>query len=239
VIRILLLLLGALPGLAQPSSPLLAAAAADLAPLEPKLADLYHKTYGARLRFVLGSSGLLAAQIRQGAPYDAYLSANDQYVRDLAETGHLDPASITTYATGRLGLFAIQTQFRSLEALASPRIRHIAIANPAHAPYGVAAREALERLGLWDRLKPRLVYGENVRQTLQLAESGNAEVALVAWSLVLNKGGVLIPDAWHQPIRQAGGVVARSARKPDARRLFELLASPAGRDLLREFGFGP
>jgi molybdate transport system substrate-binding protein len=219
--------------------PLTVAAASDLAPLEGELTSLYRKTYGKPLRFVLGSSGLLASQIRNGAPYDVYLSANVQFAADLERSGHLLPGSLANYATGRLAVFSHRTAWRSLEALSRPEMKHVAIANPAHAPYGVAAREILVKHGLWDRLKGKLVFGENIRQTLQLAESGNADAALVAWSLVLGKGGVLLSDADHAPIRQAGGVVAASGRKEDARRLLELLNSAAGRELLRKHGFSP
>jgi molybdate transport system substrate-binding protein len=222
------------------SNPLIVAAASDLAPLESSLNSLYEKTYsGGHLRFSTGSSGQLATQIRGGAPYDVYLAASYDYARDLQTSGHLTQGSVTVYATGRLGIFSIQTQLRSVEALTRPEVKHIAIANPAHAPYGVAARQFLQRSGLLDRLKPKLVYGENVRQTLQLAESGNADIALVAWSLVLDKDGVLLPGGGHDPIRQAGGIVASSPRKEDARRLFDLLKSPDGQALLKRFGFDP
>ena len=220
-------------------NPLLVAAASDLAPLGTELTDLYKTTYRTNLRIVSGSSGLLATQIRNGAPFDAYLAASLDYARDLEASGHLVKGSVIVYATGRLALFTKQTQLRSLEALTSPEVKHIAIANPAHAPYGAAARDLLRQRGLWDRLQPKLVYGENIRQTLQIAESGNAEAALVAWSLVIGKAGVLLPASNHPPIRQAGGVVAASSRQAEARRLFDLLRSPAGQQLLRRFGFDP
>ena len=97
----------------------------------------------------------------------------------------------------------------SLEDLRDPEIRHVAIANPAYAPYGVAAAEALRRAGVWDELQSRgrLVFGENIRQTLQYAESGNADAAVVAWSHVFDSGGVLVPKSLYTPVRQAGAVV--------------------------------
>ena len=103
----------------------------------------------------------------------------------------------------------------------------------------MAAEQLLRSLHLWEKTKPKLVFGENIRQTLQLAESGNADIAIVAWSLVLSKGGLLLPDTGHQPIRQAGGIVTGSKRQNEARKLLDLLASAPGRDLLRRFGFGP
>jgi molybdate transport system substrate-binding protein len=221
------------------AEPLIVAAASDLAPLEGDLSALYQKTYGKPLRFVVGSSGLLASQIRHGAPYDVYLSANVDFTAELERSGSLVPGSVRHYATGRLAVFSTNPAWRSLEALARPELKHIAIANPTHAPYGVAAKEILLHHGLWDRLKSRLVYGENIRQTLQLAESGNADAALVSWSLVREKGGVLLPASGHAPIRQTGGIVSGSGRKEDARRLLELLTGAAGRELLLKHGFSP
>jgi molybdate transport system substrate-binding protein len=224
---------------ASAADPLVVAAASDLATLEADLSALYQKTYGHTLRFVPGSSGLLASQIRSGAPYDVYLSASSQYTDELAAAGHLVAGSVRVYAHGRLALFSKTAGFKSIESLIDPKVRYVAIANPAHAPYGIAAREFLERRKLWDRVKSKLVYGENIRQTLQLAESGNADAALVAWSLVIGKGGLLLPDSDHSPIRQAGGVVAASSRKTEARRLLDLLVSRAGSELLARFGFSP
>jgi molybdate transport system substrate-binding protein len=188
---------------------------------------------------VTGSSGLLASQIRSGAPFDVYLSANSQYAEDLAASGHLLADAVRVYGHGRLALFSRSSDFKSVESLADAKLQYLAIANPFHAPYGMAAREFLQRRKLWDQVKPKLVYGENIRQTLQLAESGNADAALVAWSLVKEKGGLLLPDSDHAPIRQSGGVVSASKRKAEGRRLLDLLVSPAGRELLGRFGFGP
>ena len=221
------------------TNPILVAAASDLAPLTSELNDIYLKTYGSRLRWVPGSSGLLATQIRNGAPFDVYLAADLNFARNLEASGHLVKGSVTIYATGRLALFTKQTQFHSLESLTGKDVKHIAIANPVHAPYGAAARELLRKHGLWDRLQPKLVYGENIRQALQIAESGNAEAALVAWSLVIGKGGILLPSADHPPIRQAGGIVAGSNRQNQARQVLDLLRSPEGQQLLRRFGFDP
>ena len=114
----------------------------------------------------------------------------------------------------------------------------LALANPAHAPYGAAAREFLERRGLWKAVEPKVVYGENVRQALQFAESGNADAAITAWSLVFDRGGVLLPDRDHAPIRQAGGVVTGRPHVAEARRFLEYLASPAARKILEAHGFG-
>jgi molybdate transport system substrate-binding protein len=215
----------------------LAAAAADLAPLQPFLSASFAKTGGCHVRFAFGSSGMLARQIRNGAPYDLYLSANEGFVRELKRSGHLLPDSVRVYAEGRLGLWSRSGAIRSLGALENGEVRHIALANPMHAPYGVAAKEALESQGLWGKLKARIVYGENVQQAFQYADSGNADAVLTAWSLVRDKGGILVPAEWHQPIRQAGGVLAASRNQHAALRFMEFLAGKEGRAILARFGF--
>ena len=141
------------------------------------------------------------------------------------------------YATGRLALWSRGRRVQKLEELTKPEIRHVAIANPSHAPYGLAARQMLEKHGLWGPLQPKIVLAENVRQTLQFAEGGNADVALVAWSLVLGTGGVLLPASDHAPIRQAGGIIKGTKHGADARRFMELLSSQAGRKVLAQFGY--
>lgn len=215
------------------ASDLLVAAAADLAPLEQPLAQ----ASGLRIRFVLGSSGMLARQIENGAPYDVFLSANERFVDDLRARGRLLPDTVAVYGVGRLGLWSKSGSFKGLEDL--QRAAHIAIANPVHAPYGAAAKQALERAGLWSALQPRLVYGENVRQALEMASSGNADAVVTSWTLVKDRGAVLVPDTLHAPIRQAGGVVASSARAAEGRKLLQFLMSPEGRRLLEAHGLFP
>lgn len=218
---------------------LLVAAAADLALAQEPVAEAVRREAGMKVRFVLGSSGMLARQIEQGAPYDLYLSANERFVAELVASGRVLPESVRVYAVGRLGLWSRNRSVRGLTALVRPGIRHVAIPNPTHAPYGFAARQALESQGLWKAIEKKIVYGENVRQALQYAESGNAEAVITAWSLVRDKGAVLLPDAWHSPIRQAAGIVAGSGRSKEARQFLDFLMSPAGQKLLNRYGFFP
>jgi molybdate transport system substrate-binding protein len=228
-----LLLLASFP--AKPAE-LLVAAAADLSRTEAALNTAFTQKTGHTLRLVLGSSGQLARQIESGAPYDVFLSANDAFVHELAKSGHIQPDSVRVYAIGRLALWSKSGRVKKPEDLTADGIRHVAIANPDHAPYGVAARQLLERLGLWKRIESRIVYGENIRQTLQYAESGNADAAITAWALVFDRGGVLLPAELHEPIRQAAGIVASSRQPELARRFLEMLASPDGIALLEKFG---
>jgi molybdate transport system substrate-binding protein len=216
---------------------LLIAAAADLSGVQEPLARGFERATGQKARFTLGASGMLTRQIEQGAPYDVFLSANEAFVADLVKSGRLAPDSVRVYAYGRLGLWSKDGAVKTLADLRNPRVLHLAMANPAHAPYGVAAREMFERLGLWKELEPKVVYGENVRQALEYAESGNADAVITAWSLLFDRGGVLLPDSNHAQIRQAGGVVAGRPHAAAARRFLDYLASPEGRRILTTHGF--
>jgi molybdate transport system substrate-binding protein len=179
---------------------------------------------------------MLARQIQQGAPYDVYLSANEGFVRDLVRSGHVVADSVRFYAYGRIALWSKRRAIQSLSELLDNRVLHVAIANPTHAPYGMAAREALKNQLIWDKLKPKLVYGENVRQAFEYAHSGNADAVITAWTLVFDRGGILLPGKWHRPIRQAGGVVKASRQQQAARRFLTFLAGSEGGKLLRKGG---
>lgn len=213
------------------------AAASDLVPLHAPLTEAFAKLTGHRLRFVSGSSGTLARQIANGAPYDVFLSANRAFVEELAASGDVDGGTIALYAKGRLGIWSAKSRSPGLEQLRESQVRHIAIANPQHAPYGLAARQALEKAGLWQELEPKIVFGENVRQALQYAESGNADVAIVSWTLIAGRG-TLLAESLHEPIWQAGGVVKRSRYPAEGKRLLGFLLSKAGQALLAGHGLG-
>jgi molybdate transport system substrate-binding protein len=216
---------------------ILIAAASDLTPLQRGLADLALRQAGIRARFTFGSSGMLARQIRNGAPYDLYLSANQAFTEELASSGRVRPETLRVYAEGRLGIWSKSGRYRTLESLLAATVRHVAIANPAHAPYGAAAREALVHQGLWSRIESKLVYGENVQQAMEYAISGNADAVLAAWSLMAGRNGVPIPPEWHNPIRQTGAVVTDSRQPGAAGRFLDLLSSPEGQKLLTRAGF--
>lgn len=215
------------------------AAASDLTALEQALAAAYKTDTRDTVRFAFGSSGMLARQIANGAPYDVFLSANQQFVDELVRSGQIAADSVLWYASGRLALWSRDGSLRSLAQLDAPGILHISLANPAHAPYGLAAKQALESRGLWTKLEKKAVYAENVRQAWEYARSGNADAALTSWTLVYDKGGVLVPAEWHQPIRQTGGVVKASAHPGEARKFLAFLRSAQGREVLRRFGLFP
>ncbi|HEY3442454.1 MAG TPA: molybdate ABC transporter substrate-binding protein [Paludibaculum sp.] len=235
----LLLLLALLP-LVSFSQELLVAAASDLTPLETPLHQSFEAASSVKLRFTFGSSGMLARQIRSGAPFDVYLSANEQFVRELAKEGLLLPGSVHAYATGRVGLWSQSGRIRSVKDLAGAGVRQIAIPNPQHAPYGVAAEQILLQAGVLDQVRGKLVLAENVRQAFEYARTGNADAVLTSWTLLFDKGGILLPDSGHASIRQAGGVIQGTKNEQAGRAFLAFLAGAEGRKLLARFGlFAP
>jgi molybdate transport system substrate-binding protein len=225
-VLVLILLLGAI---LAAGCELTVAAASDLAALDKPLRKAIP---GCDITIVFGSSGMLSRQIIHGADYDVFLSASRQYVDSVVEANAADPATVTPYATGRIAWWSRKPV--DLEA-----VRHLAIANPAHAPYGKAAKQALERQGLWQKLESKIVFGENVRQAWQFASTGNADATITAWSLVHDKGGKLIEARWHDPIVQVGVVPGRSRNPKGAQRFLAWLNSAAGRAVLAGDGFSP
>lgn len=212
---------------------LLIAAAADLYGLEEPLKKAFPQ---ANLKFSFGSSGMLARQIEAGAPFDVFLSANEAFVTDLARKGKINREDILIYATGRVGMWSKSNAIKSFEDFQKFSQLKVAIPNPQHAPYGIAAKAALVKIGLWSKLEPNVVLGENVRQALQFAESGNVDVVLTAWSLVYGKDGILIPGDLHEPIRQVGAELRKSKQRKLGRKFMEFLTSPEGRKILTEHG---
>lgn len=214
---------------------LLLAAASDLAPAIPAIALHLKQNQNLTLRASIGSSGQLARQIEQGAPFDLFLSADENFVQQIVRGGHGDATSVQFYALGRLALWSKSGKFRTLADLASPAVTRIAIANPAHAPYGRLAKEALERAGLWSQIEPKLVLSESVRQTMQFASTGNVDATLTSWTLVHNQGGILLPDS----IRQAGVVIRGSRNAKAAATLLAFLKSSGGQRILGGHGLLP
>jgi molybdate transport system substrate-binding protein len=230
------------------AQPIKVAAAADLAFAFPEVGALYEKTTGEHVVFSFGSTGLLERQIAEGAPFDAFAAASASFADDAVASGACLADSKASYAIGRIVLLAgsaTPSAPATLADLDDPRFAKIAIANPEHAPYGRAAKQALERAGIWEKISSRIVYGENVQQTLQFAQSGNADAAIVAMSLVAGlpagDGGARwspIPEELHERIDQVLVACSRGAAGPDAgRRFIAFVRSDAGRGVLRRYGF--
>lgn len=220
------------------------AAASDLRLAFEELGAAFARRAGTKVTFSFGSSGQLAEQILNGAPFDVFASANVEFVDKVVKAGRAIGATKATYAFGRIVVFSPSKgpkAITTLEGLAAPAVRRVAIANPEHAPYGVAAVQALRAAGVYDAVRPKLVYGENVADTLRLATTGNADAAIVALSLVIaRKGGTwaLIDGSLHQPLEQALVVTgADPARTGAARAFVSYVGSPEGRAVMRRYGF--
>lgn len=240
-------LLLSLPLKAQGEVPVVAVASNLQFAIEA-IADQFSQETDREVRLVFGSSGNLARQLRSGAPFQLFLSADAVYVEDLYRDG-VTGNDGTEYARGRLALMVPATSSLSLEgemssirtAMKAGEVQRFAIPNPEHAPYGVRAREVLEAAGLWTSLQPLLVMGENVSQAAQFVASGNAEAGITAWSLALaedvarNSRSIVLPESEHSPLRQ------RMVLMPDAgttaRAFFDYLLSPPAQAILVEQGF--
>ena len=216
--------------------------AADLALAFKEIVPKFERTLGVKVTLVLGSTGMLAKQIEHGAPADVFFAADQTFVEELAAKGVVIPETRALYAQGRLVLATARSagaKLTDLHQLSEPRIRHVAIANPAHAPYGRAAEQALRAVGLWDGLRPKVVYGENIRQALQFIESGAAEAGLIALSLanVPTVDYVPIDRALHAPLNQSVAVVRRSRRPELGLAFIQFVNGAEGRPIMKRYGF--
>lgn len=229
-------------------SPPLIAAASDLQQALREVAQTFQAKTGHQVEFVFGSSGNMAAQIRQGAPFQMFLAADEKYVADLASAGLTRDAG-QLYAVGRLALFvphhSALVADESLDglrmALRQGNVGRFAIASPSHAPYGRAAREALLQARLWGPLEKHLIVGENVSQAAQFSASPNASGGLIAYSLALTpamkKAGrfALIRQDWHAPLRQR--MVLTKNAGPVAMEFYQFMQGDSARAILQRNGF--
>ena len=223
-------------------SEIIVAAASDLIPAFEELGQIFERETGTKVTFMFGSTGNLARQIEHGAPVDLFAAANISFIEELNLKGFIVSDTMHLYARGRITLWRradSALNLQRIEDLARPEVKRIAIANPGHAPYGVAAREAMERVGIWNSVQPKLVLGENVRQALQYAETGNVDVAIVALSLSINRNGrwQLIAEELHNPLDQASAVIKQSKHEAEARQFADFINSPPGRSVMRKYGF--
>jgi molybdate transport system substrate-binding protein len=218
------------------------AAASSLAPVFQELGPEFTAETGIPLVFSFASTGHLAQQIRNGAPFDLFAAADEQHVDMLIGTGDLISATRTHFANGVLVLVAApESDINTLrEALNLPTGRPV-IANPEHAPYGLAARQVLERSGYWDELQNDIAYAETVRQATQVVETGNAQYGLVALSTALSSDLKVIPiDAGlYAPIAHVAAVLSNSGDPSEAVMFLEFLTSEAGGEVLRTHGLEP
>jgi len=224
------------------STELTVAAASDLSSAFEEIGRQFEAAHKIKVTFVFGSTGLLARQIENGAPMDLFAAASVDYINQLEQKGLIVPGTKAIYARGRITLWTTADSPLKIEKiadLAHPEVKRIAIANPDHAPYGLAAQQALQTAGIWDAVKPKLVFGDNIRQTLQYAETGNVDVSIVALSLSQQSKGrwTLIPEEMHQPIDQGLAVMKTTHNEAAAREFASFVTGPEGRAILGKYGF--
>lgn len=220
-----------------------AVAANFLNPLRA-LSSEFEEATDHRVTVISGSTGQLYAQINNGAPFDILLAADRERPRMLADNGLGDPSSVFSYAIGRLALWSGQAKRVHEDTLANlleNDFRWFAIAEPVLAPYGAAARQTLEKLGIWRSIEPRIVRGQNIAQTFAMIETGNAELGMVALSQVLAYDGPgsyqAVPSELYDPIRQDAILLRRAAGAAAAREFLEFLKSPGAVAIIERYGY--
>ncbi|GAB4217994.1 MAG: molybdate ABC transporter substrate-binding protein [Rhodoferax sp.] len=221
------------------------AAAADLRFAFKELAPMFAQAHPEHtLELIFGSSGKFLQQIENGAPFDLYFSADVDYPKRLVARGQA-VAPVTTYALGRIVLWSakVDASRLTLAELDQPRFRKVAIAAPDHAPYGARAKEALQHTGVWSKVEPKLVFGENIAHTAQLIDTQAADIGIIALSLALNdtlksKGGFsLIPAQAHALLEQAYVLTARGHDNAAALAFARFMTSPPARAVMQRYGF--
>jgi len=224
------------------------AAAADLSTALQEVADNFEHKTGVKVKLSFGASGALTQQIQNGAPFDLFFSADMDYPRQLVSAGEAEGATLYQYAVGKLVLWVsadspLDVEHKGMDVLLDPAVKKIAIANPQHAPYGRAAVAALKHFGMYERIADKLVMGENISQAAQFAESGNAQVGLVALAhaaapAMKGKGKYWeVPAEAYPALAQGMVVVTRSQHKKEAAEFEEYVKTKEAADVLRRFGF--
>jgi molybdate transport system substrate-binding protein len=217
------------------------AVAANFSSVMPPLIERFRQQSGHTVVTSFGASGKFYAQIRQGAPFDAMLSADSATPKKLIEDGIAQEDSLRTYAIGQLVLWSAKNDFVDANGniLRRSRFAHLALAQPRLAPYGLAAQQVLEKLKLWQDLQPRLVYGENIGQTWQFIDSGNAELGFIALSQLPPARGShwLVPEALYQPLRQQMVILQHGKNSPATRQFWQFMQSGQARSLIATAGY--
>jgi len=226
----------------------LVAVASDFTKPMTEIAAAFEKATGHTAKLSFGSSGKAFAQIQSGGPFEVYLSASEKYPLELEKSGHVVTGSRFVYAIGKLVLWSAKPGFvdDKGEILKTGNFKHIALADPTHAPYGVVAEEVMKNLGVLDKLRPLFVMGENISQTFQFVSTGNAELGFIAFAQVIdiNTGkigsgsGWMIPDNLHGPFNQTAVLLKKGAENPAALALVDFLKTPPALAIIEKYGFG-
>jgi molybdate transport system substrate-binding protein len=218
------------------------AAAANLSDVFQVVGPRFEAATGIHPVFSFASTAQLAQQIENSAPYDVYAAADVDHVEQLDKKGLLLPGSRAVYATGILALWipaGSAAKIGGVDDLVQPAVKVIALAKPELAPYGLAARETLQRLGIWDRVQSRIVYADNINMAKQYGTTGNADAVFTAYSLVLKEAGkvIRVDEKLHNPIDQALGIVAASKHRDTAQQFVDFLLRGQGREILGNSGY--
>lgn len=241
---VLTIALSVLSAFTLADQPLRIAAASDLRYALDDIVAAYQIAHPeSAVNVIYGSSGKMTTQIINGAPYDVFFSADISFPQQLAREG-LTVTKPTVYAIGRIVLWSntLNANDLTLADLASDRIARIAIAQPAHAPYGMRAREALQSAGVWEAVQPKLVFGENIAQTAQMTRSGAADVGIIALSLALfpemaEHNHTLIDSSLHQPLTQGFVVTRNAAGNAEAKAFADFMGTKQARNIMTRYGF--
>jgi molybdate transport system substrate-binding protein len=223
-----------------PAKTVRVAAASDLAQAFQEVGNAFEKKSGIKPNFNFSSSGLLAKQIEQGAPFYLFAAANKSFVDQVVKANKCDTATAQLYSRGRLVMWSKTGAPGKLTDLVDPKYKRIGIANPDHAPYGHAAKQALEKAGIYDQVKDRLVLGENISATMTYAKEGSVDIAFVALSLAIQTNAQLYSPVeldLHDPLEQTMVVCGKGGEADAARQLAEFITSDEGRGIMERYGF--
>jgi molybdate transport system substrate-binding protein len=220
---------------------LIVAAAADLALAFKDIGESFENTTGNKVKIIFSSSGTAREQIENGAPYDVYASANIKFVDYLITKDKVIEDSKELYAIGRV-VVAVKNdnslKIFDAKDLLKPEFKKISIADPSHAPYGLAAKEVLQSLGLWEKIEPKLVFGKDIQHSLSLLKTGNVEAGFISLSVVNEEVDYLLfDDNLHNPLKQAIVVVKGTKFEKEARAFIKYVNSPTGSKIMRKYGF--
>ena len=224
------------------AAPLMVFAAADLGPAFAQIVPQFERKARTDVTLVLGSTGMLAQQIRNGAPADVFFAANESFIKELAAENLTLRQTHALYARGLIATVTLRSsgiRINELKDLTDARVKRIAIAHPQHAPYGLAAKQAIQAAGLWQALEPKLVFGENVQQAAQFVRSGSAEAGIIARSVAGTPDlqWKLVDADLHVPLDQMAVVLARTKQPAASMSFIEFVNGMQGRLVMRQFGF--
>jgi molybdate transport system substrate-binding protein len=244
MLRSFIVLMTLISSTAQAGEVLVAVAANFTAPMQ-RIAAAFETDSGHKAKLSFGATGAFATQIRNGAPFDVLIAADDETPAKLEKDGFAVAGSRFTYATGRLVLWSARESYVDAkgEVLARGDFGRIAIANPKLAPYGLAAVQTMQHMGVYDKLQPRIVQGENIGQTFQFVATGNAPLGFVALSQITQDGRIAKGSAWvvpanlHAPLRQDAALLAKGKDNPAASALLQFLKGEKARGIIRAYGY--